>query len=45
MMIHVISVVPADGLPLFGGIPMEKIFRLIATKTYTSGVLELHYEK
>ena len=45
MIIHVIPVVLGDGLPLFGGIPMEKVFRLTATRTYSSSVLELHYER
>jgi len=45
MIIHVIPVVLGDGLPLFGGIPMEKVFRLTGSKTYSSSVLELHYEK
>ncbi|MGO4288356.1 dihydrofolate reductase family protein [Chitinophaga sp. RAB17] len=45
MILHVIPVVLGDGLPLFGGIPMEKVFKLSATKTYSSSVLELHYER
>ncbi|SEW54040.1 dihydrofolate reductase family protein [Chitinophaga arvensicola] len=43
MTIHVIPVVLGDGLPLFGGIAMEKTFRLTGTKTYPNSVLELHY--
>lgn len=43
MIVHVIPVVLGDGLPLFGGIAMQKVFRLVDTKTYSSGVLELHY--
>lgn len=43
MMIYVIPVVLGDGLPLFGGKPMEKTFRLTNTKTFSNSVLELHY--
>ncbi|PSL47887.1 dihydrofolate reductase [Chitinophaga niastensis] len=45
MIIHIIPVVLGDGIPLFGGIAMEKIFKPTATKTYSSGVLELHYAR
>jgi dihydrofolate reductase len=45
MILHVIPVVLGDGLPLFGGIPMEKVCRLTAAKTYSSSVLELHYAR
>jgi dihydrofolate reductase len=45
MIIHVIPVVLGDGIPLFGAIVMEKVFKLSNTKTYSSGVLELHYSR
>jgi dihydrofolate reductase len=45
MIIHVMPLILGDGLPLFGGIPMEKVFRLTTTKAYYNSVLKLHYEK
>ncbi|WP_079470216.1 dihydrofolate reductase family protein [Chitinophaga ginsengisegetis] len=43
MIIHVMPVVLGEGRPLFGGIPMEKVFRLTDTASHPNGVLKLHY--
>lgn len=43
MIIHVMPVVLGEGRPLFGGMPMEKVFRLTDTKSHPNGVLKLHY--
>lgn len=45
MILHVIPIVLGDGIPAFGGIPMEKVFQFTEAKPYSSGVLELHYKK
>ena len=45
MTLHIPAVVLGAGIPLFGGIPATRNFRLVASKSYPNGMLELHYDR
>ncbi|MEM1320289.1 MAG: dihydrofolate reductase family protein [Bacteroidota bacterium] len=44
LILHIMPIVLPDGIALFEAIPAEKQLQLLRSKSYSSGVLELHYQ-
>ena len=44
MIVFVMPIILSGGIELFDAFPIEKQLKLIGTKTYSSGVLELNYK-
>ncbi|HVI44031.1 MAG TPA: dihydrofolate reductase family protein [Chitinophaga sp.] len=45
MILHVMPVILGEGISLFEGAAFQRGFKLVHTKTYSNGVLELGYVK
>lgn len=45
MILHVMPIIIPDGIDLFQGEPNEAMLKLINSKIYSSGVVELHYNR
>ncbi len=43
MYIHIIPIIIPEGIGLFGSIPIESQMKLLDSKTYSTGVVELRY--
>jgi dihydrofolate reductase len=44
IILHIMPIIIPDGLDLFANIPNETMLQLINSKTYKSGVVEMHYQ-
>jgi dihydrofolate reductase len=43
LIIHIMPVILNGGIDIFSGLPEEKWLKLLSSKSYESGVVELHY--
>jgi len=44
MIVHIMPIIVPNGIELFGGDPTQFQLKLISSKSYSSGVVELRYE-